>query len=185
MLKTHCIRGHPRTEENILSDRSCRICRQEKAQAWRGAHPEEHRAYQRKYRLEHLEECAARNNQWNSENPELVAGYKQKYNETHPGANNESSANWRRNHPEHKRALTRQRRAKLRAVEGTITAEEWLSIVEKYGPACLRCKEIKPLTMDHIIPINGGGSHTIDNVQPLCLSCNSWKGTKTIDYRFA
>jgi 5-methylcytosine-specific restriction endonuclease McrA len=153
------------------------------SQQWREDNRERHREYQRNYRLEHPEECKERNDRWNEEHPEDVAGYKQKWNENNPGANNESSANWRRTHPEHKLALTRQRRAKVRNAEGTITKEEWASVLELYGPACLCCGKIKPLTMDHIIPIDCGGSHTIDNVQPLCLSCNSSKGTKTIDYR--
>ena len=153
------------------------------AKKWREENRERHREYQRNYRLEHREECAARNKQWDLEHPELVASYKKKYTVTHPGANNESSANWRKTHPEHKRILTRQRRAKIREAEGTISTAEWVSVLEKYGPNCLCCGETKPLTMDHVVPIDCGGAHTIDNVQPLCLSCNSSKGTKTIDYR--
>jgi 5-methylcytosine-specific restriction endonuclease McrA len=157
--------------------------KRQNSQRWREANRERHRNYQRNYRLEHLEECRERNGKWNAEHPDLVVGYKAKYDETHPGANNQSAANWRRNHPEEKRALTRQRRAKVRNAPGIISAEEWKTVVELYGPACLCCGEIKPLTMDHIVPIDCGGSHTVDNVQPLCLSCNSSKGTKTIDYR--
>jgi 5-methylcytosine-specific restriction endonuclease McrA len=150
---------------------------------WKSGHREQCREDQRNYRLEHPEECAARNKKWNEENPELVAGYKKKYSDNNPGANNQSSANWRKNHPEHKRTLTRQRRAKLKEAGGTITTEEWLSVLQLYGPACLCCGEVKPLTMDHVVPIFCGGTHTVDNVQPLCLSCNSSKGTQTIDYR--
>jgi 5-methylcytosine-specific restriction endonuclease McrA len=157
--------------------------KRQSSQRWRENNRERHRAYQRNYRLEHPDECKERNDNWNLEHPEEVAGYKTKYDETHPGANNQSSAKWRKNHPEEKRALTRKRRAKIRNAEGDITAEEWQEIVKKYGPACLCCGNIKPLTMDHIVPLDCGGPHAIDNVQPLCLSCNSSKGTKTIDYR--
>lgn len=54
----------------------------------------------------------------------------------------------------------------------------------KYNYSCLRCnkKDIE-LTIDHIIPLSKGGSNNIDNIQPLCRSCNSLKGTKVIDYR--
>lgn len=166
-----------------MTDEELREKKRLQAQEWRNNNRDRHRAYQRNYRLEHKDECVARNKKWDEENPELVAGYKKKYTETHPGANNESSANWRRTHPEEKRILTRQRRAKIKQVAGTISTEEWKSVLEKYGPACLCCKEVKPLTMDHIIPIDGGGPHLVSNVQPLCLSCNSSKGTKTIDYR--
>jgi 5-methylcytosine-specific restriction endonuclease McrA len=153
------------------------------SQQWREDNREHHREYQRNYRLEHQEECKARNDKWNDEHPEEVAGYKAKWNENNPGANNESSANWRRSHPEHKSLLTHQRRARILGSGGVVTTKEWEDIKALYGPSCLRCKEIKPLTMDHVIPISVGGSHIADNLQPLCLSCNSWKKDKTIDYR--
>ena len=154
-----------------------------RSQAWREANRERHRDYQRQYRLNHADECRERNKKWDLEHPELVAEYKRTFADNNPEAVNESSRKWRRNHPEHKRTLTRQRRAKILEVGGTITTEEWKAVVEKYGPACLCCKEIRALTMDHVIPVSEGGPHVIGNVQPLCLNCNSSKGTKTIDYR--
>ena len=41
----------------------------------------------------------------------------------------------------------------------------------------------KKLTVDHIVPVSLGGKNTIDNLQPLCLTCNSKKHNKIIDYR--
>ena len=49
--------------------------------------------------------------------------------------------------------------------------------------ACPLCKTDVKLTADHVIPISKGGSSFIENMQPLCRSCNSRKKNKTIDYR--
>lgn len=64
---------------------------------------------------------------------------------------------------------------------------DWLYLRRSYGFRCLACwrKESDDfwLTPDHVIPLSLGGAGTIDNIQPLCKSCNSRKGRKTTDYR--
>ena len=75
------------------------------------------------------------------------------------------------------------RRARLMEAEGSYTAQEFIDLCDKYGNICLACEESKPLTVDHIIPLSLGGSNTIDNIQPLCRSCNSRKRVTSIDFR--
>ena len=53
----------------------------------------------------------------------------------------------------------------------------------KYGNRCLCCGSYEKISLDHVIPISKGGKDEIENLQPLCKSCNSKKGIKTIDYR--
>jgi 5-methylcytosine-specific restriction endonuclease McrA len=45
-----------------------------------------------------------------------------------------------------------------------------------------RKREIK-LTPDHVIPVVHSGLNNIENIQPLCKSCNSRKSSKVIDFR--
>jgi 5-methylcytosine-specific restriction endonuclease McrA len=82
---------------------------------------------------------------------------------------------------------------------GSYTESEWKKLLESYKNKCLSCGidgDSAPkqwdcdgnvlaygLTVDHVIPLSKGGSSYIDNIQPLCLSCNSKKGTKEIDFR--
>lgn len=55
--------------------------------------------------------------------------------------------------------------------------------VDDSTKACAKCGDETVLTRDHVIPLTKGGSDDIENIQPLCLPCNSSKGTDTMDYR--
>ncbi len=87
---------------------------------------------------------------------------------------------------ERKLHLNLQRRARKMNAEGSHTQEEWELLKNQYNYTCPACKNKEPkikLTEDHIIPLIKGGSDNIENIQPLCKSCNSIKHDKVINYR--
>lgn len=51
------------------------------------------------------------------------------------------------------------------------------------GYHCLCCGETRLLVVDHIKPRYYGGTHSLNNLQTLCSTCNSIKGTETLDFR--
>lgn len=84
--------------------------------------------------------------------------------------------------------FAQRRRARMYAAGGSHTAAEWRALTEQYErcPRCLRAWSLipllpgqsSPLTKDHIVPVAKGGTDAIDNLQPLCFSCNSIKGDR-------
>ena len=67
-----------------------------------------------------------------------------------------------------------------------ISETEQDDLKRQYDYHCLMCGLGEPeieLTIDHVLPASLGGEDELDNYQPLCRSCNSSKGTKTIDFR--
>ena len=83
---------------------------------------------------------------------------------------------------EHKRIVKKILDYKRKAtIKGQFTPEEWIKLKEKYHFICPACgkkeNEMKwnKLTVDHIIPLSKDGTNTIENIQPLCLSCNCKK----------
>lgn len=88
---------------------------------------------------------------------------------------------YRANHRIERRESDSIRKNKERL--GDLKYSQWTELLERYDNKCIACGSSEKLSMDHIVPLSKGGLHTIDNVQPLCFSCNCRKGTKTIDYR--
>lgn len=105
------------------------------------------------------------------------------WNRAHPEKHRQSNNKYQKNNPDVSRQITKNRRERKKNAGGTISKQEWLDVLEKYGNKCLCCGSREFIQMDHVVPLIVGGSNTIDNVQPLCRSCNSKKGIKVIDYR--
>lgn len=74
--------------------------------------------------------------------------------------------------------LKAARYARERGADGSHTLEEWEALKVRHGGKCVGCGERMPLTRDHIVPLALGGTHDIENIQPLCRNCNSRKWMK-------
>lgn len=111
-----------------------------------------------------------------------MASRKHYYN--HLEQERERTKQWKLNNRDKQRFIEKRRRARKANALGSHTFKEWLQVKEEYGNMCPRCQRFEPeikLTQDHIIPLSKNGTDFIDNIQPLCFSCNSSKRDKIID----
>jgi HNH endonuclease/NUMOD3 motif len=81
----------------------------------------------------------------------------------------------------------RDRRNRMMAnADGFHLKEDWEFLKFTLGNKCLRCGKPEnevSLQKDHIVPISRGGTHWLDNLQPLCKRCNCQKHARTMDLR--
>lgn len=118
--------------------------------------------------------------------PEKRKEITHRWNQKHPDKIREKTRGWEKANPEKLKGLKLARRAREKKAEGTFTEKDWKNLKAFYNYTCLCCGKREPeieLTHDHVKPLAIGGTHTPDNSQCLCRSCNSKKHTKHIDYR--
>jgi 5-methylcytosine-specific restriction endonuclease McrA len=137
-----------------------------KARARTRKDPEKKREQDAAYRAEHLEADHAHSAAWRRAHPEQAKA---------------NMLAWQRANPEKVAVIKHRRRAKLAEVENTLTANEWLEILEYFNHACAYCVHAdRPLQQEHIIAISRGGGHTAENVVPACGPCNISKKDRPV-----
>lgn len=112
--------------------------------------------------------------------------YARAYRKAHPDMIRAVNNRYYRQYRDKFYEYVNRRRARKLQADGFHTEAEWETLKAAYNYTCLCCGRREPeatLTRDHVIPLNVGGNDSIDNIQPLCKSCNSRKSTKVIDYR--
>lgn len=160
--------------------------------------------YDAEYRARQREKINANHRRWWATHPDKAEGIRQRrkaariawylrtretrnaesrrYQQEHRAEIRRRKRAYRRARPEidrenHRRRKVRQRAARL---SGYHTLAQWRACLAFYGHRCASCGATGTLTRDHIIPLSRGGSDRIENIQPLCPSCNSRKGAKLI-----
>jgi 5-methylcytosine-specific restriction endonuclease McrA len=145
----------------------CKECKITQALAWRKANPEKVRAQRRK-RKEDLQ-------------------YRQKerkrYREKNPDKHRESLQRWKRKNPHKKKQYKYEYRSKLKGNSSLISEKDLKRLAEATCSACGRADD---LTLEHVIPVERGGSHSIGNLIILCRKCNSSKNSLTwIEWKYS
>jgi len=115
----------------------------------------------------------------------LSQEHRAKLSEAHKGAKSNLWKGGISAEPNYRTVHSQLRRCRIAKAQGSFTVRQWNALKKKCDYTCLCCRRQEPeikLTADHIIPLSKGGNNTIQNIQPLCGSCNSKKGIKVIDF---
>ena len=74
-----------------------------------------------------------------------------------------------------KARAARKRKRRMDGVEHDLTDEQWAALRAAWG-GCAYCGATdRPLQRDCVLPISRGGHYTLDNIAPVCGSCNASK----------
>ena len=139
--------------------------------------------WQKAYRKAHKEEIRVSNETYQNANPEIVKAWQTAYYEANKEKLYACTKAWREANPERSRDQGRKRRVLKRTTRIESINEK--IVFMRDGWICQHCKKRvdkrfkhpNPMcaSLDHIIPLSKGGTHTYDNVQLAHLGCNSSK----------
>lgn len=117
---------------------------------------------------------------YRKKNLELIRARDLAYYQAHRDRKLLSKSSWGKT--EHGRiqqkAKNQARRSRKNEVVSALTSKDLKELIKLSKGKCFYCGMKKKLSLDHIVPISKGGSHTKDNVVMACISCNSSKGAK-------
>lgn len=161
----------------------CKACGSATERARRQSDPDHMRAIDKARYYRDRESLLARNAVYRANNPDIIKAAYRRWLDSHRESYNIYQSAYSKARPGLKRARGHARRARIRGNGGKYTASQWQELVAMYDHRCLRCGVQGRMTVDHVVSIAEGGTNTIQNIQPLCLSCNQRKWTRTVDYR--
>jgi 5-methylcytosine-specific restriction endonuclease McrA len=81
--------------------------------------------------------------------------------------------------------LKRTYKARTRQIQRMGDTVSMSDVLALHGMTCLfpGCESLE-VEMDHVVPLSLGGTHTLDNLQPLCRKHNASKSNRSCaDYR--
>ena len=159
---------------------ACIACAKAYNAKWRCENPKKRKAYGRKWNLENPGWRKA----YRYKNAEKFRAYRAKWRRENPEREKKRIVRWRCKNPDKRNAHNAKRRALIAGADGAHTGVDRITVFAKYNNTCLKCGTTENITIDHIVPLAGGGSNWTDNLQLLCASCNAGKGNRnSIDYR--
>lgn len=149
------------------------------AKAWASENPELVKAKTSRYYQENKEKVIAATKRYAAENADAVAAQKAEYYKRHRAKFRAIASEWVKNNKDAIRAYRHVRRAQIGADRLSKDIVARLMVLQKGKCPCCRADiSTGKNHIDHIIPLASGGRNIDENVQLLCVTCNTKKGAK-------
>jgi len=159
----------------------CLECNRKKSREWRAANSEKYLEQSRKVYHGNIEKNRAYKREEARRNIEQRKQYAAKRrDENYEKVISIERASRQKNKEKNRPAKNARQQIRNRIVQGQVFTIFDKDLRRLYSQPCTSCGTKENLSIDHIIPLSRGGSHSIGNMMTLCRSCNSSKGNKTI-----
>lgn len=172
---------------------TCKYCCSIAYKEWALNNKEHRTEYNRKYSSENREQVRANKNAWNQAHPEKARARTRAWVAANPEKKRANNIAWEKANREKMRAKERKWAAnnpqkvaeKNLRRQGRVLAKGIFRINKKeieklLSMPCFYCGQTKNQSLDHVIPVSRGGTHSIGNLVTACRSCNSSKRDRTI-----
>lgn len=126
------------------------------------ARKSDRRAQSKRWREENRDRMRELKDAWAKKNPDRVKAHHATFRQRHPHAGWESRY---------------RHRVKMLGLEPTVEHFTHDDVIARYGDSCVYCGG-EFMELDHYVPIQKGGPHTLENVRPSCTKCNAAKGAR-------
>lgn len=186
-LTSHC-RDCAKTPESRAKQaahvRAYRQRHPEKVNEWARKNPERYKELQRSWRQRNYETVTAKEKAYRDSHKEDVRRRTREWQVKNREHYNELQRNWRKtNRATVKRSEAARRKRVEDAVAYSISEKEMRRL---YDSPCFACGTTDNITIDHLIPLSRGGRHSAGNYAPMCMSCNTSKGSLTwIEWKYS
>lgn len=159
----------------------CLACTRVQSRKWRAANREKSRESARNTYYQDIEKTRAQRREQARQYSEQRKIYATKRRaEDYEKVISIERASRERNKEKNRPAKNARQQIRNRIVQGSIYVISKKDLRRLYGQPCSACGTMENLSIDHIIPISRGGSHSVGNMMTLCRPCNASKHARTI-----
>ena len=142
---------------------------------------ERNRCYQAAYRERHRDEINARKKERYYAHAQEICAKNAEYREKNYERRLEIERDSRAKNKEKWRHAKNARQS----IRNRVFSEKQYLILDKelrkiYSSPCFNCGSTENQSLDHLIPLSRGGTHSYGNIITLCLPCNMSKHARTI-----